>query len=319
MATLTKIRVLVADDDRQLARRLSDFLTENGFEVKTVHTGKDALSEITEWKPRFVLADLMLPDANAYEILDHVKGGNKGRHTSFTEVIVLSGHNLKTNVKMSLDMGATDYVVKPFRYEDMLQRLVFHCRKNRIVKDLSGNKMKDVEEGTLLLHLTDLVLRAAIASDSTPDKLFHLSRMVALKLGGVRCSVVQVENHENGVVVTSHDDQNASGIRLDLNKYPEIVHVYNTGLMVAIENLETSTELKSIKSHLKSIMFNSIIVCPISRCKKMFGVLSLRLPAEKQRLTDNEIRFVEIVGHTMSLVLSSQDSLEIGDFWKVAS
>lgn len=282
MATLTKIRVLVADDDRQLARRLSDFLIESGFEVKTVHNGREAKSLISDWRPRFVLADLMLPEGNAYDLLDHVKGGQKGRNSSFTEVIVLSGHNVRSNVRMSLELGATDYVVKPFRYEDMLQRLVFHCRKNRIVKDISSLKDKNVDEGTLLLHLTDLVLRASIASDPIPEIAFNLTRMVALKLGGVRCSVVQVVDHERGVVVTSHDDRNAAGIELDLNKYPEIVHVYNTGLMVAIENLDTSAELKAIKSNLKSIMFNSIIVCPISRSQKMFGVLSLRLPAEKK-------------------------------------
>ncbi|MCB0384874.1 MAG: response regulator, partial [Bdellovibrionales bacterium] len=240
MATLTKIRVLVADDDRQLARRLSDFLIESGFEVKTVYNGREAKSIISDWRPRFVLADLMLPEGNAYELLDHVKGGQKGRNSSFTEVIVLSGHNVQSNVRMSLELGATDYVVKPFRYEDMLQRLVFHCRKNRIVKDISALKDKNVDEGTLLLHLTDLVLRAAIASDPIPEIAFNLTRMVALKLGGVRCSVVQVVDHEHGIVVTSHDDRNARGIELDLNKYPEIVHVYNTGLMVAIENLETS-------------------------------------------------------------------------------
>ncbi|MCC7405195.1 MAG: response regulator [Bdellovibrionales bacterium] len=319
MATLNKIRVLVADDDRQLARRLSDFLIEKGLDVKTVHNGKEALTVIADWHPRFVLADLMLSEGNAFEILEHLKRGHSGRNTSFTELIVMSGHNVRTNVARSLELGATDYVVKPFRYEDILQRLVFHCRKHRIVKDLSNYKGSDLDEGTLLLHLTDLILRAANASDPIPDIMFNLTRMVALKLGGVRCSVVQVLDHENGMVVMSHDDRKASGIRLDLNKYPEIVHVYNTRLMVAIENLETSAELKAIKRHVQSIMFNSIVVCPISRSQKMFGVLSLRLPAEKEHLSDNEIRFVEIVSHALSLVLSTQNSYQIGEFWKPAA
>ena len=74
----------------------------------------------------------------------------------------------------------------------------------------------------------------------------------------------------------------------------------------------------AIKGQLKNIMFNSMIVCPISRFRKPFGVLSLKMPAEKESISDNEMRFVEIVSHVVSLVLSNENYKDIDEFWRIA-
>jgi GAF domain-containing protein len=119
----------------------------------------------------------------------------------------------------------------------------------------------------------------------------------------------------DGVVVTSNDNRSASGIRLDLNKYPEVLNAHNTGQLIAIENLELSPELKNIKAMLNDVNFNSMVVCPVFKDNQPFGVLSLRLPPEKETLSDNEIRFVEIVSHVVSLVISNQNHKGKKDFW----
>ena len=78
-------------------------------------------------------------------------------------------------------------------------------------------------------------------------------------------------------------------------------------------------ELKSIQKLLKNVMFNSMIVCPVRRNGQTFGVLSLRMPKEKETISDNEIRFVEIVGHVVSLLLDQKNSSNSSDFWQDAS
>src|SRR5690606_9869216 len=138
------------------------------------------------------------------------------------------------------------------------------------------------DEASLMLHLTDLVLRQANAGSSLQDTLFNLTRMVSMKLEGIRCSVVECLDQSQGLVVTSNDDRSATGIRLDLNKYPEILNVLNTGQMIAIENIKQSPELKGIRFLLKEVVFNSMIVCPVFKGQEAFGVLSLRLPPEKE-------------------------------------
>src|SRR5262245_1921905 len=111
----TKIRVLIADDDNLLSRRLADYLGMNGFEARVVSSGKDARSQILDWRPRFVLADLMLPDGNALTLVDFIKG-EKTLKQKPIDVLVMSGHNVAANVQQSLSRGARDYIVKPFKH-----------------------------------------------------------------------------------------------------------------------------------------------------------------------------------------------------------
>jgi DNA-binding response OmpR family regulator len=308
------IKVLIADDDNQLSRRLADYMSERGFETRIVNNGQDARAHILEWKPRFVLADLMLPDGNALKLIDFIRGERSLRH-SFINVLVMSGHNVQANVRQSLSHGAKDYIVKPFRHEDVVKRLIFHSRSYRQLKDISSKEYGTVDEASFMLHLTDLVLRQAISPTALGEILHNLTRMVSMRVDGVRCSIVHCIDQHLGFVVTSNDDRKASGIRLDLYKYPEILHVLNTQSLIAIENLADSSELRGIKEKVKDISFNSMVVCPVGRHGKPFGVLSLRMPPEKETISDTEIRFVEIVSHVISLVLSNEIHKENGDFW----
>lgn len=305
---------MIADDDNQLSRRLADYIGDRGFEARVVSNGKDARTQILEWKPRFVLADLMLPDGNALSLIDYIKEERALRH-HFMNVLVMSGHNVETNVRQALARGAKDYIVKPFRHEDLVKRLVFHARSYRGLSDISAKDYTRVDESSLMLHLTDLVLRQALGAHSLEDILFNLTRMVSLKVDGVRCNIIQCLDQKDGVVVISNDDRKASGIQLDLYKYPEVLHVLNTGSLIAIENLEDSAELRHVREKVKDISFNSMVVCPVTRHGQRFGVMSLRMPPEKQTISDNEIRFVEIVSHVVSLVLGSEFHKESGDFW----
>ena len=314
MSAAEKIKVLIADDDNQLSRRLADYISDRGFDARVVSNGKDARVQIMEWRPRYILADLMLPDGNALALIDYIKAEKSLRHT-FMNVIVMSGHNIETNVRQSLARGAKDYIVKPFRHEDVVKRLVFHSRSYRGLRDISAKDYTRIDESSLMLHLTDLVLRQALGANPLEDILFNLTRMVSLKVDGVRCNIIHCLDQKAGVVVTSNDDRKASGIQLDLYKYPEVLHVLNTNTLIAIENLEDSAELRHVREKVKDISFNSMIVCPISRFGQSFGVMSLRMPPEKETVSDNEIRFVEIVSHVISLVMSSEFHKNSGDFW----
>lgn len=315
MAQIERIKILIADDDGQLSRGLSSFISDHGFECKIAQTGMEARELILDWKPKIVLADLMLPEFNAFQMMEFIRNEHTLRH-QVMHVIVMSGHNSKFNVKQAFDKGAKDYLVKPMKMQTVLQRLVFHCRSYRHLKDFQKKEYKSVDESSLMLHLTDLVLRQAISPTTIQEKLFNLTRMVSMKVDGVRCSIIHVKDQETGFVVTSNDDMDATGIQLDLTKYPEVLNVVNTGHLIAIENLEASRELKPIRKLLSDIQFNSMIVCPVHHRGQVFGVLSLRMPADKKTVSDNEIRFVEIVGHVASLLLEQEKLSNSNTFWE---
>lgn len=309
-----RIRILIADTETHIARTLSEHLERNGFEART-STGRDVRQLIHEWKPRFILADLLLPDANALQLLDYIRREHSLRH-HVMDLIVLSAHTNEANVRQAIRLGARDFIGKPVQFEDVVQRLVLHSRVHRQIKPGKEKDLSRSDEGSFMLHLTDLVLRQALSTDPLHEILFNLTRMLSLKLEGNRCNIVHCLNDSEGVVVISNDAKSATGIPLNLRKYPEILYVKNTNRILAIENLEQNPALKDIRARVRDINFNSIVVCPVSRRAEPFGVLSLRLPPEKTSISDNEIRFVEIVANTASLVLSIENHKESSEFWR---
>lgn len=315
MSKTDRIRILIADDDAVQARALAQSLAHHGFETRVVTTGGEVRAQILDFKPRLILADLVLPNANAFDLLKFIQFEQSLRH-HVINLIVLSKHNSRENVAQAINNGARDYIVKPYKFEHVLQRIVFHCRASRFIKDISSQDMQKIDDSALAMHLTDLVLRQAISREPLDQILYNLTKMVAMKVSGVRCSIVEILERDQGVVVSSNDNRDATGLQLDLGKYPEIQLVHDTNALVAIDNLEANPELKRIKKHLNEVQFNSIVVCPVTRRGYKFGVLSLRMPIQKETLSDNEIRFVEIVSHVVSLLVSTDNSKPNEEFWR---
>ncbi len=315
MSKIDRIRILIADDDAVQARALAQSLSHHGFETRVVTNGNEARPQILEFKPRLILGDLVLPGANAFDLLKFIQFEPALKDQTIN-LIVLSKHNSRENVTQAINNGARDYIVKPYKFESLLERIVFHCRGSRFVKELSASEIQKIDDSSLVMHLTDLVLRQALSKAPIQQIIFNLTQMVSMKVNGVRCSIVEVVDRDHGVVVISNDNKDATGLLLDLGKYPEVQLVHDTNVMAAIDNLESDPALKTIRSHLKEVQFNSLIVCPVTRRGHKFGVLSLRMKLDKKIITDNEIRFVEIVSHIVSLLLSTENPKQNGEFWR---
>lgn len=301
-------RVIVADDDGQLSRRLSDFLKDKNFDVKMVNHGKEvkAILKETDWIPHFIISDLMLPDANAIDLCTNVIKAHPHLVNADIKVIVTSGHNSVQNVKDSIKSGASDYVIKPFKFEDMLSRLIFHIQNKRQVVEAEKEDQSKLSGGDLYLHLLEIVLKEATQFRKLHDTLYNLTKMMGITLKAVRCNVVQCyDDRQTGIVVASSDDRAAKGIKLDLNRYPEILHVMNTEKVVVIENLDYDPNLAEIKKLFKNISFNSMIVLPIKKRGQFYGVLAARMDKSYAGFTDRDIRFAQLIANVISLVISS--------------
>jgi DNA-binding response OmpR family regulator len=307
-----RVKVLIVDNDTQLTRRFGDHISKYGFESRHVNSIKDARKVILEWHPKVVIANLVLTDGSGYEIFNFIKSEESLDH-EFTIFMITSSHNQKSNVNEALKMGVKDYIVKPFQMDELLNRIIFQCRSLRMTPSAPKHN-KDLE-GTSLLHLTSLTLKQSLNSHSFEDTLFNLTKMLSIKTNGVRCNIVHCVDESKGVIVTSNDEKGASGIQINLNVYPEILHVRNTGRLIAVENLVEDQNLRFIKNHVKNINFNSIVVCPLEQRGEFFGVLSLKLSPEKKQFSDNELRFVEIVSNVISLTLNSYNRSSKDAFW----
>ncbi len=313
-----RLKILIADDDGQFSRRASDYLNDHGFDSRFVNNGKEAQRVIKEWKPRLVICDLLLPEGNALDILKFIKD-NEVTSKHNINLMVVSGHNSLSNVKQTFKHGAVDYLVKPMEFEDLLKRVVFQLRRTRRIQEFDKTVVGNPEEASFLLYLTELVLRTSAVEKDASEALFNITKMVASKMDGVRCNIVRYISPIEGVVVSSSDDRKAAGIELNLQKYPEIISSVTSGETIAIDNLDSDSDLKIIKHLFKDISFNSLLVCPIQCNKEIYGVLSIRMPKERKPVTNNEMRFIAMAALIAGLVVNNKNLSKINSLFKEAS
>jgi len=113
-----KPRILVVEDDLAILTGLSMSLKFEGFDVIQAQEGKTGLQKAVDEAPDLVVLDIMMPGLNGYEFLEELR--RRGHHTP---VLVLSAKGLETDKVMGLNLGADDYVVKPFGLKELIARI----------------------------------------------------------------------------------------------------------------------------------------------------------------------------------------------------
>ena len=114
---MSNARILVVDDEPQIRRYLKTILAAQGYEVGLAETGRAAIEQIAAWQPDVVLLDMGLPDMDGKEICRRV------REWSELPIIVLSARYHEGDKVAALDMGADDYLTKPFGSAELLARI----------------------------------------------------------------------------------------------------------------------------------------------------------------------------------------------------
>lgn len=122
-------RVLVVDDDLALARALAINLRAHGYQVVLAHNGRQALAEVARAHPAVVVLDLGLPDIDGLEVLAGIRGW------SGVPVIVLSARATSSEKVQALDVGADDYMTKPFGMDELLARIRVAVRRGAAAAD----------------------------------------------------------------------------------------------------------------------------------------------------------------------------------------
>ena len=132
-------RILIVEDDAALARVLSDNLKFSGFEVETVDDGDAAFLRMRAFAPDLVLLDVMLPGVDGFELCGLIRQGGR------TPVIMLTARDQKRDKLRGLELGADDYVTKPFDFEELQARIRAVLRRARqmVVRITLGETLID--------------------------------------------------------------------------------------------------------------------------------------------------------------------------------
>jgi DNA-binding response OmpR family regulator len=134
-------KILVVDDQSSVRQLLQDYLTEQGFEVVTATDGQNAIYTARHEQPDLILLDIMMPRMDGYDFL------RQYRQERQTPVIIITAREEETDAVVGLELGADDYVIKPFRMRELVARI--HAVMRR--KEEAPEKFSLLREGDIVL------------------------------------------------------------------------------------------------------------------------------------------------------------------------
>lgn len=114
-------KILIADDDRNLAKFLESFLCDRGYEVETVHDGATALGKVKGYKPDLVLLDVMMPVMDGYTVCKTLV--EDPRYNPVPKIIVITSRNEERDERISQILGADTFVNKPFDIKELFTKI----------------------------------------------------------------------------------------------------------------------------------------------------------------------------------------------------
>ena len=160
-------KILIVDDDENIAELLSLYLTKECFDTKMVYNGEDALREHDTWHPNLILLDLMLPGIDGYQVCREI------RAKAATPIIMLSAKGEVFDKVLGLEMGADDYMMKPFDPKEMIARVRAVLRRYQAARpETPTEKIKCVEFDRLTTNLTNYsVVCDGVSIDMPPKEL----------------------------------------------------------------------------------------------------------------------------------------------------
>src|SRR5699024_9105412 len=135
-------RILIVEDEENLSRVIQLELQYENYETKVADNGKDALRYMEEESWDLVLLDIMIPQLSGLEVLRRVRKNNDR-----TPIILLTARDEVHDKVSGLDLGANDYVTKPFQIEELLARIRVHLR--HVVSEAPRTKQLDLGELTV--------------------------------------------------------------------------------------------------------------------------------------------------------------------------
>ncbi|HOU43598.1 MAG TPA: response regulator transcription factor [Anaerolineaceae bacterium] len=153
-------KILVVDDTRNVQVLLSDFLSSQDYDVITASDGREALEMVQTHSPDLVLLDIMMPNMDGYQFISHL------RRESSIPVIMITARQQEADIIHGFDLGADDYITKPFRLRELLVRIravlrraAFRESQEQIltVGDITlDSKKHEVRQNNQVIELTPL-------------------------------------------------------------------------------------------------------------------------------------------------------------------
>ncbi len=174
-------KILVIDDDKELCSLLVDYLNPEGFEIEAVNDGKAGLEQALSEKFDLIVLDVMLPGMNGFDVLNRI------RSKSNTPVLMLTAKGDDIDRIVGLEMGADDYLPKPFNPRELVARI------RAVLRRLNPARQKaDISQETDLLTIDDIHINLGTRTAKQAGKTVSLTAMEFNLLASLMRSAGQI-------------------------------------------------------------------------------------------------------------------------------
>jgi two-component system alkaline phosphatase synthesis response regulator PhoP len=172
-------RVLIIEDDKDIIEAIRYNLEkERGFSVLSATTGDEGLNLARQAKPHLILLDIGLPGLNGYEVCRILRGDAETRDIP---IVILTARGSESDKVLGLELGADDYITKPFGIRELIARVRVAIRR----KDDESAGPEFFDDGRLYIHFNDYVIRFDRREPKLTFKEFNLLKFLVQNTGRV--------------------------------------------------------------------------------------------------------------------------------------
>jgi putative DNA-binding response regulator mtrA len=163
-------RILIVEDEPALANVVKDYLKNELFDVEICTEGDKAIEVFNKYRPSLLILDLMLPGMNGYEICKNV------RMTSVIPILILSAKTDEFDKVMGLNLGADDYLTKPFRPKELVARVNALIRRSQV---FNKNNLEVIDVGNIRIFIKEYKVEKDNVNMDLSKKEFELLLFLA--------------------------------------------------------------------------------------------------------------------------------------------
>ncbi|MDH6363569.1 two-component system response regulator VicR [Enterococcus sp. PF1-24] len=172
-------KILVVDDEKPISDIVKFNLTKEGYEVHTAYDGEEALAMVEEVVPDLILLDLMLPKIDGLEVAREV------RKTHDMPIIMVTAKDSEIDKVLGLELGADDYVTKPFSNRELVARVKANLRRGATTKESNDRNQGEIAIGDLTIHPDAYMVTKRGDSIELTHREFELLHYLGKHLGQV--------------------------------------------------------------------------------------------------------------------------------------
>ncbi len=281
--------ILVACSDEKRGAFFAEMLKEAGHEPLPVGSCEAALRLLQDFRLDLVILDAALSGAGGVEACCRIKGVEGRRYIPV--IMVIEGSGEEETVK-AIDAGADDVIAESTPRGVILARV----RANLRAKDVYDEVVRMREDQAAIME----VMLDISSHLDLEEVLQVLVERTAEQVGGGCSIIITDESLQEGRIMACSDGEESKNIRIDLKKYPEILHSIDTRDAVVIDDVENEPIVRNVAATLKKCNISSLIVIPLIFHGEILGTLFLRARGEKEKFDDEDIRLCKIMAGAAS-------------------